>query len=269
MKEGVAYSSIRPQLRSFDMIAFRGTSVLSNAISYVEERVNGVGAGRYSHVGLVVMGDDFPPGTRYHTPAGPNNAVYIFESVLGGTGPMADGVNDVDGKGFLGVQLRRLDDVVIANDSNPKASLGWCRMREAARPRPSPDEWQRVFARYNGIRYDASPLDLCAGAFGCLRPWRQCCFGACCCKRNWQFCSELVANVYKDLGVLPPDVDAQNVVPSDYFTRPATAGVAITFDVDGEIPVLFHPCIPITVHPYVRTSPPSPDTAKKNRPPRS
>lgn len=247
IKPGTDFAEIRPRLRSFDMLAIRGASKFSDGISHVEEIVSGAGTGRYTHCALVVWGDAFPPSSRYWTPPGNNNALYIFESTMSGpTSRGGNGVYSVDGDAFLGVQLRSLDAVLAADDTPREAAIAWCSLRPAARRRLRPELWGETFRRYNGIRYDASPLDLCAAAFPCLRPWRQCCLGSCCrCCKGWLFCSELVANVYKDLGVLDPGVEAQNVLPSDYFARPDDP--TLSNDRDGEIPLLFEPPVPVTV----------------------
>ena len=54
---------------------------------------------------------------------------------------------------------------------------------------------------------------------------------------HWQFCSELVANIYKDVGILPASVDAANVMPVDFITDPKNP--TKTLDKDGEVPPLF------------------------------
>ena len=61
-----AYSSIRPYLRSFDMIAFRAPVFFSNLISFAEYLVNGKGASTYTHCGVVIMGIDFPQNSPYY-----------------------------------------------------------------------------------------------------------------------------------------------------------------------------------------------------------
>ena len=48
---------------------------------------------------------------------------------------------------------------------------------------------------------------------------------------RWQFCSELVANVYQDIGVLPKSFNSKDVLPIDL----------LGYDVDGIPPLVKSP----------------------------
>jgi hypothetical protein len=89
-KGGEAYARIRPHLRTLDLLLFRGAELVSSAISHMQERMLGNGAGRFTHVGVVILGRDFPVGFPYHD----RHKVYVFESTQGGS--LGDGANDVD-----------------------------------------------------------------------------------------------------------------------------------------------------------------------------
>ncbi len=247
VKNGAAYKDIRPHLETFDMIAFRGGEIVSDAISRLEEVIGGEGAGVYTHVGVVLRGDIFPEDHKYHRSG--REEVYVWESTQ--SGRLGDGALDVEGKSFLGVQLRVLDEVVEAYDVHPKTFLAWCSMLPKFRPSPTSEEFITIFNYYNGIPYDFNCINLLATAISWLRPLR-CCFS---CYTKPQFCSELVANLYKSLGTLSPEVDARNVLPSDYFSNFAhSKGGHITFDKDEEIPVLFSPAVPFTLFPDKKNS---------------
>jgi len=244
-KDGAPYDSIRPHLQTFDLVFFRGNWPFSKLIMAAEDLVDGIGAGQFSHVGLVVRGDAFPPTSPYYTAPGAGNAVYVFES----QNSADDGVANVHGTTMFGVQLRNLDLVVAAYDRFPDTKLAWARMLKTRRP--SMDGWPVVFARYDGHLYD-SWLDLAADTFCCLRPLRWLVRSCCCCcpcadnRNERQICSEIVANTLRDLGALPPGVNPENVIPSDFLEKP---GGGATFDSDGEIPVLFEPAVVFTMYP--------------------
>ena len=59
---------------------------------------------------------------------------------------------------------------------------------------------------------------------------------------KWLFCSELVAMIYKKLGLFPPNVEPKNVVPMDFI------GYDVDLPAGGGIPVIVEKLI------YVRTN---------------
>lgn len=243
-KEGAPYSDIRPRLRTFDLIFFRGAGGWSKIIAAAQEIVDGAGAGAYTHVGMVVRGDAFLPHSRHYTPPGPQCAAYIFESQNSND----DGIVNVHGRLESGVQLRNLDLVVAAYDGADGTVLGWSAMLDERRPHDS--SWPAVFARYDGTPYE-NILHLAAAACYCLRPLRAL-LRSCCARCGYssgsarQICSELVTNIYKDVGALPAWIESENVIPADYIVRP---GAQRTFDADGEIPIMFEQVVPFTAYP--------------------
>jgi len=56
-----------------------------------------------------------------------------------------------------------------------------------------------------------------------------------------QFCSELVANIYRNLGIFSPEIIPKNVMPMDLIPRPDDP--LRTFDSDNNVPSVF--CSPI------------------------
>jgi hypothetical protein len=235
-KPGAAYTSLRKKFRTFDMIAYRGGDLYSDAISRVEVAAEGrAAAGQYTHVGLVVDGRDLPRGTG--SPLSYRDELYVFESTLS-----TAAAPRLEGGAFLGVQLRRLDEVVADYDSNERTSLHWCALRAAVRPRLSPEQLAALLRRYNGRRYDANPLELFAAAFRPLRWLRRLCDGCCgeccceCCRgASAQFCSELVTNMYRDSNVLERSINPRDVIPADYF--------------EGGLAALHEPAVTFTAYP--------------------
>lgn len=255
-KPGVLYSEIRPHLRSLDLLLFRGTDVVSGIISRVERYFDGTTLENdFTHVGLCIRPEkgDLFGGLKL-------GGLYVMESTMSGN--LADGVKDVHGESHLGVQVRDLDAVVEAYDSKPKARLAWAPLKEELRP-VFPDKiCDEALRKYTGIFYDASVVDLAAAAGVCgARAARDCrCFEClrdmacwCVCTRkragsdsallpkdnkpsNYLFCSELVANIYRDCRVLPQTVEPKNVMPEDFLPNPKNPQT--TVDADKQVPLV-------------------------------
>ena len=83
------------------------------------------------------------------------------------------------------------------------------------------------FNMINNTRYDANAYSLFASVFKCLRKRRDAIermLGT----DDWLFCSELVAHVYKTIGIFPAEVEPKDVLPMDY----------IGFDSDNVVPII-------------------------------
>ena len=269
-KPGIPYSEIRDQLQTCDLMLFRGSDFVSNFISQVEKFENS--CGDFTHTGICIRAESFyypDPTTRpsWWTPG----KIYVLESTISGYKYISDGVPDVEGKNALCVQLRDLDEVVNHYDTNPNTRLAWSPMLDQFRPininQPSPS-LQETYDRYRGLYYDASFVDLSAAAIPFMRHIRDnkvfrkvrdtigaFCFGT---QRsdstdnvdqlpddnvisNWQFCSEVIAHIYVDLGILPSDVIPDNVIPTDYL--PNSTDPTITNDTDHQVPLIFKPYV--------------------------
>lgn len=250
-KPGRSFSEAKPHIRTLDLIMFKGSDVVSGLISKVERvSVDCPEGGSYTHVGLAILENDLLPVEQQ------NGRLLVLESTMSGS--LADGVLAIDGKSHLGVQFRDLGQVVEAYDVAPASRIAWLPLQEERRPKNFRKLCQ-VCGKYNGIFYDASVVDLAAAAVPLLRPVRDSpclkklrdafCYCFCCCTKagrqgesNWLFCSELVANIYKDLGILPADVNPEDVMPCDFLPKGAKTE---TLDADKKIPWLFSGVIQI------------------------
>lgn len=260
MKPGSPYSDVKPLMRTYDLLLFRGTDFVSNIIAKIEAHEDGVekvkDVANFTHVGIVIRGADLLPikdATEEKWLKA--DAVYVLESTM--SGDLADGCMDVHGESHLGVQLRNLDDVVTHYDSRPKARMAWCALKQS--PSSSSGVTIRAeYEKYRGLSYDLSVIDLAACAFKPVRRIRDnsifehlrdavCRFmygksradnaGQDNLVSKWQFCSEMAANIYKDIGVLPDTVNPSNTMPADFVTDPGDP--TKTLDKDGEIPPIF------------------------------
>ncbi len=136
-----SYEEYKHNLLPFDLILFKGTDCVSKTIQRVQRKKLGIpnSDDAFSHVGIVVTSDilEIPKGLvrqsefreshfvkQLSEKSGNQRSVdtmtsqlllkpgekYVWESTM--SGPLADGVRNVNHKSFLGVQLRNLDEVI-------------------------------------------------------------------------------------------------------------------------------------------------------------
>ena len=250
-KPGVNYSEIRANLKTYDIIGFRGSDFVADAISSTERE--SVGENYITHVGMVIRARDLPRDSPQYDA----DKVYVLESTASGAKDniLAQFVGSVpsviDGKGHLGVQLRDLDVLVPQYDAPDRARLLWLPLKNSA---PHPAMVQAILDKYLGVFYDASPVNLASAVNPRLRKCRDnClfkalrdCFCICVCgtrPSKWLFCSELVAQIYVDIGVFPRNtVNPSDVLPVDFLPRDAMT----TMDADGKVPQVFG--VPVKFH---------------------
>lgn len=167
--------------------------------------------------------------------------IYVFESTMShGIIGLIQEVPDVTtGKGCFGVQLRNLKKVIPAYITSQKTKVAWCPLLNnpynvVNNRKLLAKTFTEFFNSYEGRSYELDPIALLSSMYPVLRPLRYC--RDMICKKiiktmrkfgievlsegpaGWQFCSELVANVYKEIGILPPDIDPSNVIPVDFFS---------------------------------------------------
>lgn len=241
VKSGEPYYNIRPYLKTFDMIFFRGAEGVSNLISKMQKKLNGKSMPDYTHVGLIIRGENFPLESSFYDPT----KIYIFESTQSGS--LGDGTPNIYYESKLGVQLRDFDKVVETYDSHPKSKLAWAPLLDVYRPvfnHHNSELLLRVIRKYDGIKYDVSLIDLFSAVYKPLRPLRSVVRKIRKYANDWQFCSELCCNIYKEFGIIGENVNAENVLPCDFMENSETPG--FTYDKDHQIPVLFHYILPFT-----------------------
>lgn len=252
--------AVSPQIEEFvarvqplDLIVFRGGDFVSDAISTLEKEH--LGNGDVTHTGLAMTRRLCPWMQVKDVPDvdADLDTIYVWESTL--SGPLNDGVFDAETGGTtFGVQFRRLAEVASEYTKSAKANIGWCRLKEnpALRKQGESDlayhtrfgnlqlRVKSAYEKFGRRRYDARPLDLLGALFPFLRPLRNAAthiwekFSS---ANTWLFCSEHVACVYIELGIINDATDGkvdgkildpQDVVPVDF----------IGFDEDGMIPVV-------------------------------
>lgn len=220
-KEGIPYSEIRDSLTSFTLVFFKGPDFVSSLIRHVEKldasKINQynltVEKNAFSHVGFIVR-PDILDDERLEP-----NGVYIFESTMSGS--LGKGIYNIDGKPFLGMQLRDFDEVIQAYDANPKSQIAVASLNPKILDRlHSTDDlsetFTALFSRYEGVKYNWNAYSLLSSLLSCMRPGRETIekiFET----EEWMFCSEAVAQIYVELGILPENVKPKNVVPMDFL----------------------------------------------------
>lgn len=209
-KDGELYTQVRDSLRSFDLVLFRGGDFVSDFIRFAEKRqLQKPGSGDFSHAGIIIKSD-----VLNHPNVQPGK-VYIWESTM--SGKLSDGVYNIDGRSFLGVQLRDFDEVVDGYDKPNDTAVAICRLQQ---PFPVNEEvrskFTALFNDLNGTRYDLNCCSLLGSLVPCLRSCRGCTEDALD-TDDWLFCSELVALVYSKMGIFPGTVNPKNVVPVDFL----------------------------------------------------
>jgi hypothetical protein len=203
----IDYNFIKLDLKPLDLLVFRGTGIIADFIGAAQEYK--LGNGDISHVGLVVTSEILPyyikKNKKYYLN---KNKRYVFESI------------------GSGVVLRDLEKVIRKYIKNDDSHVGWCVMKFEYNI--THEKFKPIFEKYYGRKYDLSFLNLAGALYPILRGMRNI--------KNkitnfiyhtllknkenvskWQFCSELVANVLKDLKIMNDNIIPSNVMPVDFL----------------------------------------------------
>jgi len=208
IKQGKLLTDIRDQMKPFDLLVFRGDDFLSYFISLLEKRGHkNAKGGNFTHVGMIVTSDIL------NNPLLQQGKLYILESVI--SGQLGYGINDINDKAFLGVQIRDLEKLIPAYDLPNHTSIAWCPLIN------HPYEIDNVKEKFTtlcnsvyGTTWDANCWSLLSAIYPILRPCRSCIEHSLH-TEEWLFCSELIATIYKEFEVLPEYVNPKNVLPAD------------------------------------------------------
>lgn len=228
IKEGVLYEDYKRKIKPLDLVLFKGGDFISDAIRYLQKKtaedrsVYKIDPDAFSHVGIVVTSEIIDD------PLVKEGKLYLWESTMSGN--LSDGVPDVNGESFLGVQLRDLDEVIKAYDRPNDTRIAFASLKKENLEKVWSEDsaellktrMTEIFTWYNGTKYDANLYSLTSTVIPCLRRARgtvETIVGS----EDWLFCSELVATIYRDLDLISGLVEPKNVTPMDF----------IGFDLDG------------------------------------
>ena len=226
------YSVLSTKFSPCDLLLFRGSDFISKTIMKVESYE--VGYGEYSHVGMVVNSDVLP-----HIPQLKKGRWYVLESTC--TIPyVTDGVPDVRTKATrFGVQIRDLE--LVVNNYEKKGVVAWAKLNNNPwhkDKKHTAHKMDKVVNEVGWKPYEYRLINLIAAAFPWFRRGRLwfdefeseayhalSTLGFADDKTPKQveemtlFCSQLVALVYRALGVISHDIDPSDVMPVE-FLRP-------------------------------------------------
>ena len=225
----VPFTEIKSHIRPFDIIAFKGGNLVSSLISTFEEFETD--HGEFSHVGMVITKDILEcihtKDTYFKLK---KNVLYIVESTRSAEGSIPD---IATGNFKFGVQLRELTDVITNYLSHPNSKVAWCKLKDNpidAKIHLLKIKFSKIFHSLYGKHYDMSLLALAAAMFPSLRTIRDTKDEMCTliyekcglkmasgCPSEWQFCSEIIAEIYKEFGVWGDECNPKDVLPVDFF----------------------------------------------------
>lgn len=238
----ISYRQVAAQLSPLDLILFKGADFVSKTIRFLEQEE--LKDGDFSHSGVLVN-SEILPGIKQLIPG----RWYVWESTMSATSgffkQFADGVpNSLTGKGKLGVQIRDFEEVVDAYLKSPDTAVAWCKLKSnpwlprpnetvtvyASRKQELIDDIQDIYQEYGNRTYDLNCLDLLGSLFPCCRKPRDALRTILVEERTifssldlnvdptgWLFCSQLVAIIYQDLGLIDSSKNPLNVVPVDFL----------------------------------------------------
>ncbi len=225
-EETLTYDQLIAVASPLDLLLFKGGDLFSTTIRFIEELTTGYGD--YSHVGIIVTKDILPNVGGLE-----DGKLYVWESTMSHSlGGMTDGVPNVEtGKGRLGAQIRDFKEVLKSYTQSEGTEVAWCKLIDnpwnpidenlsllAKRRKKLAKVMMKCHRDYGNKVYELNVLSLLASVIPCLRPARD--------TVEWDedeedqdfvFCSELVALIYRRLGVLGKEFDPSNVVPVDFL----------------------------------------------------
>lgn len=208
IKYGSLYNDIKQNIRPLDLLVFKGDDFVSGIISLLEKRGHKFAkGGDFTHAGIVITSEilDEPllqPGK-----------LYIMEATISGN--LGAGVPDIHGRSFLGVQIRDLERLIDAYDYPNTTAIAWCSLTDnPCQTTEIKQRFNQIYNQINGVMWDANCWNLLSALYPCMRPCRPC-FDHTLHTEKWLFCSEMVAVVYKHLGILPDYVNPSDVLPAD------------------------------------------------------
>lgn len=227
----LVYEEMEKEIRPLDLIFFSGTEFVSQWIRDMSEFTRH--SGDWSHVGIVVNKKIMPNLNVTDS----DDTLFVWESTISSIYNVISVNHTLDaesGKPFFGVQVRRLNDVIIGDLKTKSSVVGWSKLIDNPIDRnqgESDSNYSTRFAqlqsnmmdlhkKYYRRPYQMNLFKLCMAMFPIFKSDTSLCcasFG-----NNWIFCSQLVALVYKKLQIFPEELDASRVIPED-IDNPATA----------------------------------------------
>jgi hypothetical protein len=202
-------------IKPFDLICFKGNEFVSKTISIIEKA--SFGNGDWTHVGIIITNDILPFVKSQ------KNKIYIWESTISGS--FGDGVNNEEtNKGKFGVQIRDFTKVVNKYLNN-NTKIGWCKLKNnpyIMKDNETLDEYNsrlekikdaiiKFYLENGKANYDYKILTLFKTILPNTKKYKflKKIFHT----KDLFFCSELVAHIYKIIGIISNDIDPEEIAP--------------------------------------------------------
>lgn len=239
MTKSKLYNDIIQSIQPLDLIAFRGSDFVANIISTLENIV--LGSGEFSHVGIVVSRDVLPSITQLVP-----NRYYVLESTMTANYPGLGEITPdvISNKGKVGVQIRDLEDVIRTYTISKNSYVAHCKLKHNPYLSNTYNIIKimgKIYQQYGDKKYERNCLEFSGSLFSYVRPFRDNLnmikvedhqvFVNYNTENKWYFCSELVALIYKEVGVLPKNIDIRDVAPMDL----------LGYDLDSEMDIVEKP----------------------------
>jgi len=205
-------------MNPLDLIFFKGADLISKTV-LLAEAINS-GNSSFSHVGIVVNKE------LLNLDLMEPDLLYILESTV------SDGkVLDINEKRVIGVQIRPLQEVVNSYKAESDCSVAYVKLKHnpfITNREQTISIFRQTYKNYSNSFYNMNILHLLSSVFPCLRKPRQVFdkivhFGLTTITNNnyfdrhrWVFCSELIAIIYLDLGIIS-NINPETVIPTDFL----------------------------------------------------
>lgn len=202
-----------PGLRPLDLLLFRSEGSLSLLMQRISRPAGLKDEIYWSHAGVAVDSTVLP-GIGLE-----DGVLYVMESTVSSETLLGDEPDAVHGRGRSGLQIRRLDRVLIHFSENKHNGFdaAYCNLKnQPKQPASVVPIVQRFYAENRGAHFQSN----CVHLFAAVSPrWRWLRDSLCCRSvgEKDMYCSQLVAALYIRLGLLDAIFDSRDVLPHDFL----------------------------------------------------
>jgi hypothetical protein len=232
------------QAQSFDLLISTTSSTFSYIIQLCQYFSNKM-THNYSHVALIVKGEDLPSQLDFYK--FDKNKLYLVESIM----KTHEEAPNIFGNYFNGVQIRKLDTVIHSYleliEEKKMVKVGWVKMNENSRllvrNKINNNNFIDSIKKLNNAKYNFNLIDQAYIPFHSLFIIRvlkyisditKQYFGL---KEQKYVCSEIIAEIFKHIGLLKQITNISFVLPEDFLAKDNSC--LETCDADKQIDVMY------------------------------
>lgn len=225
------------QIKPLDLLVFKGGDLTSHAIMEGEEYITG-SSNTPSHVEIMIT-KEWCDRIKCHE----EHPIYADQPLSWGSTSLGKSISIETGGHVNGVQIRDLEYLMTKYLSKEGSNVGYCSLRNnptvfyldnekwtdyAARSDKLKRDLCAAYDKYHGKEYNNNPLALIGVMFPQFRHLRNASQMSISSfeKGNKLFCSEFVASLYEDIGIIDDMTDGvadgkmldpRDVLPVDFF----------------------------------------------------